>query len=160
MKAWILSVSAVILLTSIIVLILPENKISKYVKSIFSLLVMLVIISPIIKIQNEQVDFSNVFYESTVNVDYDFIKYINSQKILEYEKNCKKLLEQLGVNNATIVIYYTILGDGSIQIKSTTINLINAVIKTDSEHIYIIEDIKEVISEYLSIKKININIME
>ena len=49
MNSYLLSISVIVFLTSIISLILPDGKMGKYVKSFFSILILLVIISPIFK---------------------------------------------------------------------------------------------------------------
>ena len=56
MKEWILSIGTIIILTTIADLILPDGKIGKYIKCFFSLLVMLVILTPIINYKNNNLN--------------------------------------------------------------------------------------------------------
>ena len=48
MKVWIISIGAVILMTVISLYIIPEGKLGKHVKGIFSVLIIFVIINPVI----------------------------------------------------------------------------------------------------------------
>ena len=60
MKEWIISITAVILITNIVCLILPQDKIGKYIKGIFSLLTMLVVIKPIINVKDFSYNYDKI----------------------------------------------------------------------------------------------------
>ena len=54
--AWLLSIIGIIIIGNLIELILPDSNISKYVKSIYSFIVVFVIINPIIGLFNNTID--------------------------------------------------------------------------------------------------------
>ena len=160
MKDWIISITTVILLTSIICLILPQGKMGKYIKSIFSLLTMLVIIKPIINIKE-----SDFYYEQIVGADNfvlqdNFIEYINNKRIDVYKQNCLKIINDIGIKNPEIDINYVIEDNQNIKISFVKINLQNSVIISDKQHIDIKEEMITDIASYLNINKNMVAIYE
>ena len=160
MKAWILSVSAVVMITAIITLVLPEAKIGKYIKSIFSLFIIFTIIKPLFYIKESEFDYKNIFYQNNIELQYDFIEYVSQEKINEYEKQCLKILENSGIQKSLLKISYSLEVDSKIKIEQVTINLKNSVIISDKEHIDIIKESKQNIASYLNIKEDLVKIYE
>ena len=60
MKDWIISIVSVVLITNIVCLILPQGKMGRFVKNIFSILTVLVIIKPLIYLKNGNFDFGQI----------------------------------------------------------------------------------------------------
>ncbi len=151
MKSWLLRISITIVIISIMSLILPNGKLSKYIKSIFSLIITLVIIQPLFNFKETQ--FILNFNDSTTETLYQeqLLEYISNQKIKTLESKCKKEIENLGVKEAKVDIQY-LCKDGEIkQILKVEIDLSDSVIISDKTNINIIEEIKNVVSNYLSI---------
>lgn len=75
LKQWIMSIVCVVIFVTILEIILPEGSIKKYVKFATGLLIMVIVISPIIKLFNsdanlsEQIDFYSNSISSYENVD-------------------------------------------------------------------------------------------
>ena len=160
MKSWILSVGATIILTSLICLILPEGKMGKYIKSIFSILVLLTIFSPIINIKNINVDIdTSLIYGGNIELQTEYLSYVYEKKIDEYKINCLKIIENFGIDNVSVDISYSIKDD-KIFIENLYINLKDAVINSDKNHIVIIEEIKNEIKKYLMVDNLNMVINE
>lgn len=160
MKEWLLGISATVLLTSVVSLILPEGRSGKYVKSFFSVLVVLVIISPVIRLANSDFRFSDLLYSDNVFYQDDYIFYINEAKTETMENNCTLLLKEKGVLNAVVKINYTVSEDYIYSIEKVEVFLDNAVIKSDGEHINIIEEISVAVSDYLNIDIKAVNVYE
>ena len=83
MKTWIISISAIIILTSIFGLIIPESKIGKLIKSIFSILVVFVIAEIIhiivCAIKRKKINFFNILRLALTGVSYYiFVKLFTS----------------------------------------------------------------------------------
>lgn len=153
MKTWIISITAAVIITTIISFILPEGKMGKYIKSIFSLLIVFTIIKPIIYIKNTDFSFQNFFIQDNFELQYGFINYISEEKMVEQEKYCIKILEEIGVKNSNIDINYCLDDDLNITIELVYVDLKNSVINSDKEHIDIVKEIKQKISSYLNIKE-------
>ena len=153
MKDWIISVITVVLITSIICLILPQGKMGKYVKNIFSILTMLVIIKPIISLKEKDFNFEQAISANNIVLQHDYIEYINNKRIDEYKENCLKIIENKGVKNSMVSIDYLIEENENIKITYVQINLQNSVIISDKQHIDIKEEMITDIATYLNVKK-------
>ena len=153
MKEWIVSVGAVILITSIATLILPSGKTSKLIKGVFSILITIVIFSPIISIKNGE--FSLNFTDQIDEIIYqeDYINFTNEKRIKFLQENCRKILTECEINGGEVLIEYTLKDNYHFSIKSVKINLENAVINKNEQRIYIIEAAIKAVSEYLSVDK-------
>ena len=153
MKEWIISIVAVALFTSIICLILPQGKMGKYIRNIFSLLIMLVIIKPIININDGVFEYKDIVVKDEIMLQQDFINYINNLRLEEYKQNCLKIIEEKGVKNSTIDINYLVEDEKNFKISFVQINLQNSVIISDNQHINIKEEMVSDIASYLNINK-------
>ena len=153
MKAWIISISAITILTSIFSLILPESRIGKLIKSIFSILIVFVVISPISNIKNQEVSFDKFVNSSKIVFQQNYLDFIADKKTIELENECKKIIEKMGVNNVFVNICYKYNDTKKFTINYAEINLENAVIISDKANINIKEDIIREISLYLQIDK-------
>ena len=108
MSSWVLSITSIVILTSIISMILPEGRLNKSIKSIFSLLVVLVIIQPFFTLTGKDIDFDTIFSENNITLQVDYLEYIQSQKITNYQNNCQKILKNYGIDSASVDINYTV----------------------------------------------------
>ena len=151
MKDWIISIVSVVLITSIVCLILPQGKMGKFVKNIFSILTMLVIIKPLIYLKNGNFNFEQ-FAGSDIVIQADFLNYIYQKRVDEQTKICLKIIEENGVKNAKVDINFEIENQ-DIKIKLVQINLQDSVIISDKGHIDIKEEIVAEVSSYLLVEK-------
>ncbi|MBQ8426622.1 MAG: hypothetical protein IJX16_02545 [Clostridia bacterium] len=150
MKEWIFSIGATVLLVSIITLILPDGKIGKFIKSIFSILILMVTIKPLISIDKSNINYESIFDVVDIKVQENYINYTFEERKKSYEYSCQEILIDLGIENAIVEIIYE-NSNMEFKILSVKINLINSVIKSYKEHIFIIEEIKKEITSYLNI---------
>ncbi len=153
MKDWIVSIVAVILITSIICLILPQGKMGKYIKNIFSLLTMFVIIKPVIYLKDYDFNYEQIINSSEIVLQDSFLDFVNNKKVKEYEENCNKIIKEKGIEGAIININYQIDKNQNLKIFNVQINLKNSVIISNKEHIFIKEEIIAGIASYLNIKQ-------
>ena len=58
MKAYILAILGVVVVGILVDIIIPSGKINKFIKSIYSIFVVMVILNPIIKFFNNHSDFN------------------------------------------------------------------------------------------------------
>lgn len=160
MREWILSVGTTIIFASIISIIIPEGKMNSYIKSILSILVILVIIKPMLTTTINDYDFDKILNQDVVVLQDDFLNYTNDKKIQNIIKKCKIIINEIGIENPVVNIDYFVEENNQITIKEAKINLRNSVIISDKEHIDIIEDVKTVISDYLNIASYKVIIYE
>ncbi len=160
MSDWVLSVGAVVLLTTVSGYIIPEGKLGKYVKGVFSILVLLVIIRPVINF-----DFSSISYvfdeqESEMVIQGNYLEYVFNEKTKGLEKGVVEIIKELDVNDVNVVIIQNMTENYGYEIKNVNINLKNAVINSDKEHINIIKEIKKTVSKYLNISEDLIDVVK
>lgn len=153
MKKWILSLGIVVIIVAIISLILPEGKLGKYIKGICSLIVILAVLQPLLNLKQIEINFNTLINGNEATIQVDFINYISGAKIKEYEKNCNLLAENVGLEYIETVIEYSINDDAKIVIKKVNLNLKDAVIISDKEHIDIIEEVIDAVAKYLNVNK-------
>lgn len=160
MKEWVLSVFVTVLLSSIVGMIAPEGKIGKLIKCIFSIIILLTVISPFTNLNyanfSNLIDFDNL--ES--NVQINFIYYANSKNAKKIEEKVNSYLEKNGINNAEIKVDFSVSSDYEFKIDNININLKNSVINSDKEHIVVLDNIVSEISSLLNISKECISICE
>ena len=146
MKEWILSIGTIIILTTIADLILPDGKIGKYIKCFFSLLVMLVILTPIINYKKNNLNIDMTAIDKEYELQNNYLNFIYQKRIDECKKSIIEIFKQNSIDNLcenNILIEYKIENNGEFIYENISIDLKNNVIIFNDEHIIIIEKIKE-----------------
>lgn len=158
MSEWILSICALGLITSLICVILPHGNVSTLIKSVLSLLMLFAIVNPIISFDFNNIDVGNIV-SSDIEIDLqqNYIDYVNEKKIKLIKNDCLIILKKYGVNESNVDIDYSV-DNNLISIKHVNIKIVNSELNLDKEHTYIIENIKKTIADYLKINKDNIAI--
>lgn len=151
MIAWALNVFSSVFFTSVISFLLPSGKISKFVKPILSIIVLFIIISPIV---NYNEIFESVNQENNlqyIGFDQNFLNYVGESKIGIYREKCSEIAKKNGITGEDILIKYIIDDSGKLQILGVDINLKNAVISSEEEHIVILRRVVEEIGDLVGI---------
>lgn len=153
-STWILSIAGIICISVIIELILPEGQMNKYIKGIFSFIVILVIIMPIPKLIGSNFDFSNILnYENSVNVDEDYIYQLNLNKLNLLKEDIESEINKYGYENVSVYINCNIF-ENKMNFKSITVDLNSLVISENAEHkdiTKIKKDITNIILSFIQI---------
>ena len=160
MKSWIISLGCIIIISALITMLLPEGKLGKFIKYYFSLIIMIVIIQPISKINNYNLNYDSIFNEKQINIQLDYLEYVTEKRINNHILDCKKIAENLGIRDVLIDINYNIDEKGEIILNKVYINLKNSVIISDKAHINIIVELKDSICDYLAIEEEQVVIYE
>ena len=137
----------------IIELILPNGAMNKYIKSIFGFIIMLVILTPIPKLLNQNIDISSFFQSDIIKVDKDYLKQINFDKLCSIQNDIEQDISTYGYKNVKVYISSDIF-DNSFTIKSVTIDLTKLVITENAEHTNIVkikQHITSIIKQHLDI---------
>lgn len=97
LKAWVVNITIAVFFTSAVEMILPDNNMKKYAKFVLGLLLIVVIITPLIKVFDKNFDFysySNkaISYVDDNSKDGELKKY-KDINILNTSKNFEKNLE-------------------------------------------------------------------
>lgn len=150
MTEWLISVFTAAFVVSVLSILLPEGRLSKFVKPLISLVVIVIVIAPLTNSQEYTESFTKIS-NAEIKTNAEFLGYINRSKIDLYTKNCIKIAEKNGINGSEILIEYSIDEDFAIKISAVSINLQNAVISSNDEHIVILQRLSNEIGDYLGI---------
>ncbi len=155
MKTWLLSVSAVVLLTVLLELLISEGKIKKYVRGVVRLALVVTVLMPILKFVKSDVSFDvDGGYEQTAEiVDNGFLDRIGELRYKNLEKDLEKDLYELGINGAdvNISIYYGVTK--SLEVDFVTVDLTQAVITENAGNILLTERIKQTVVTRINVSK-------
>ncbi|MFA6666819.1 MAG: stage III sporulation protein AF [Bacilli bacterium] len=147
LSSYILSIVGIILLGTIIDLMLVNGQMQKYIRSIFVVFVMFVIISPIPKLLN--IDLSGLsFYSSESTIDYDLLNTINASKINEATSILQEEFEENGIYNIDIEI--VLANQDEFLIENILLNIKKLVIQNGQANINKYELIAELVNNVIS----------
>lgn len=159
-KEWITAVCAVIVFTTVITIIIPNGRTAKTIKNVFAVLIILVLVSPLYKMKDRSFSIDNFLFNGEVVVQEEYLDYIENKKVNTYKDDCLKILSENGVEGAEIGLEYVIDENYVFSIKTVSVNLKNAVIKSNDKHIVIIEKCKNDIAKHLQINVSEVYITE
>ena len=152
MKTWILSIVLTSILVAIFSIILPKTKTGNLVKAIFQVILISVVIKPLLSF-NFNYDDNSCFNSTNVQIQENFVLSVNAKKIDYLEENCQLILENNGISNSEISIYYINDENLNIQLEKVVVNLKNSVIISSDVNIDIVGRTKSIISKNLNIKE-------
>ena len=145
MAGYILRVLGIVVAGVIIDVIIPSGSINKYIKSIYSIFVVAVLISPILNFVSNKSEFT--FNYNNYEIDQELYEYITNQRVNSLQLDIKEELELNGFEGVDININFS-LENNTLNYNSCTINLEKLVIDADKQHINKYEFIKEVVKDY------------
>lgn len=160
MKEFLLSISSIILIFSILNLILPHGKISKSISSVFGILLLLVIIKPIINLKESGSILYNFTENNEIVIDEEYLYYVTHSRVNQIKNNVNNILNENGIEKSVITIDYDVDEDFSIKINKIYVDLRNSVIISNKEHIDVIESVLKEITSKINIEKNMVEIYE
>lgn len=152
MQAYILSVLGIVLVSVLIEIILPSGQTAKYIKGMFSIFVVFVLINPVIKFFKSDFDVSKYLVADSVAVDKKLLKNLYESQIETSEKNLQMLLDEEGFKNVKVSLVYDIVEEELI-IEKAKINIDELVITNQNTNINKYQFIRQVVAENLKIKE-------
>ena len=151
--SWLLSIIGIVVIGVLVDLIMPEGEIQRYIKAIFSVFVVFVMIYPVLRIDINKIDFDNFFYnQSSVNLDEEYLQNYNEQYKNALEVQCETVLSSGGYKNVEVRICLD-LSTEKFEIEKVDVNLKNLVINANSVHIDKYKEIKKIIVSLLDIEE-------
>lgn len=160
MNTWLISITVSVIITTILTILLPNGKLKVLIKGAFSLIITLVMLQPLLNLKNSEFKIDGFASEANVTLQYDYLGYVAEEKIKFLEVESVKILEDVGIRDASIQIKYYMTENGEVVIDKAKIFLYDSVIISNIEHIDIIEEIKQRISNYLSVDQDSVIIYE
>ncbi len=106
MSGWLIGIVGVVSLGVLIEVLLPEGENSKYIRGIFSIIVIFVIISPLPKLAKG--DYINGFtsQKQEISIDEEYYISVKSDIQAKVEDNLKQKLEKSGYNDLSFDIQF------------------------------------------------------
>lgn len=148
MKIWVLNLVGVSLMGILLEILLPTGKTNKYIKGVLALVTVYVVVSPIIKIFNNEISIKN-FFTTDIVIDEEFIFKTSQSYFEKEEKRLEDILEKNGIENVKVNIVQSINSQNKIEfVKICTKNM---TLKKDYSNIDIIGKIEEIVKSRLKI---------
>ena len=157
MAGYILSILGIVVAGVLIDVIIPSGTISKYIKGIYSIFVVAVLITPVVKFLNKNHDFTIKYEEYSVN--NNLLEYIYSMRATALETNIENMLKDEGFSGVDIKILFSI-ENNELKYNSCNVNLKNLEISADKQHINKYEFIMEIIRKNTNLTEEEIIIYE
>ncbi|MCK9216728.1 MAG: stage III sporulation protein AF [Firmicutes bacterium] len=117
LKPWIMNIVIVVFFLLMTDVLLPEGNIRQYVKVVLGLFIILVIIKPLIDMNNINSNFENIYIETatfletdSINADVEILhKYHKEKTLALYKKNIEKTIintvsKELSINSDLIKV--------------------------------------------------------
>ena len=100
MGAWLLKITGVIALSTLSSLLIPNGQTKKYVKGIFALITLFVLVSPLPKLlKSDFSGFPNAFdTASELEIDETFLYGVATNAYKTQERNIEKFLKEKGID--------------------------------------------------------------
>lgn len=157
MNCYILSILGIVLAGVIIEVIIPSGNINKYIKGVYSIFVVAVLISPVITFVSKAQDITVNYTD--YEIDSELIEYILTKRVENIENEMEIHLQQEGFSGIDIKLDYS-LNNNEICYNSCTVNLENLAISADKQHINKYEFINEVVVGFTNLTYEEIKIYE
>ena len=150
MTAWIFSIIGIIFLGVMLEIVIPDGKTNSFIKSIYSIILMFVIVNPIIKIFNK-----DTLDLSSINIVENNQDIITEQKLTEI----KFLIERHLLDNGIMGVDVEVKGystNKDIIISEINVDISNIGILEKDEHINKYKLITMLIKEKVEVDEKNI----
>ena len=130
------------------------------IKSIFSFVIIFVIVKPIFSLTFENFDTTFTNVSEDIILQNSYINYAIDEKQVDVSRQIQLILKEQGISEAEVNTICNFDQDIGIKIDVIIINLEKAVIISDKEHIDIIEIINKTICELFEVNQKDIVIYE
>lgn len=159
-SAYILSVVGIVFVGVLVDIIMPEGAINSYIKGMFSIISLFVMVSPIQKLIDGDFDMNNFFYnETSVQIDKDFIEATNKDIVVQLENATISKLTDAGFANVDVEIVFNLSGY-QIDIEKVNVDISKMVINQNMPHINKYTEIKDVVCRCLNLEEGDVVINE
>ena len=148
MSKYVLSILGIVMCGIIIDVILPSGNISKYIKGIYSIFVVAVIINPVVSFLSNKNQIK-LNYE-TFEMDNELVSYIYEKRTNNLEKSIEEDLSNQGFKGIDIELQFSI-NNNEIEYNLCTVNLKNLSISQDKQHINKYEFIQGIVTDYVNL---------
>lgn len=143
--AWGMSVLGIAIVVTIAEMLLPHGKTRNVIRSVCAVVSLLIIVTPIPSLIKSGINFD--FSADSVQIDTDYVDFINKQKGELYARSAEDFLKEKGYEGIKVAV----VTDG-LNIKSVTVNFSDSSITGNGAHINK-NEITNLLAEYFGIQK-------
>lgn len=158
MGKYILSLVGVIILAAVSNLFFSDKKLGKYLNYVFSSLVILLVITPVVSLVGNGFKWDGSLFDYKLETDQDYLNVTGGYKIKLMEKGVEDMLADKGYKNTEVTITGE-MGD-EIIISDVRVNLTNLVMDGNLPHINKYDKIRELVATGLNIGKEKVSCYE
>lgn len=160
-SVWVLGIVGIIVISVLVDVIMPSGQTSKFIKTIFGYLIILVILSPVFSFFSQKnVSIEQIFQPQTsTTLSGDFVASVNRQFLNKLENSITKSCQDAGISFAQVGIKADIF-ESKVEILQISINLQDAVINANLAHKDVRTTICQCVLENIKIEKEKIVIYE
>ena len=138
MTEYLLSITGVVILSTVLSNILPTGKTTNLIKGFFRLCAHIVILSPVADFINDystkkEEIFKNYFEESVIKTDENYIEYCSEKTVAETERQIEKTLKEDYSISALVKVILAENGDDFFQIEKIVVEVENISTETKSK---------------------------
>jgi len=157
---WLLSIVGIVLIGVLVDIILPSGQMQKYIKTVFSVFIVFVMIYPILNIDLNKIDYKEFLYNSTsVELNENYLKNYNEEYKSTLEKLTESQLNGNGFSGVNVEILIN-LEKTNFEIKKVILNAKNLVINSNAVHIDKYKEMKTLVVNFLYIDEDKVVINE
>lgn len=150
-SGWVLGIAGIICVSVLVELVMPEGQMNKYIKGIFSFVIILVMILPLPKLLKKEDGGISIFNYSEVSLQGDYLYELNLTKLSSITNSIEQDIREMGYQDVSLSISADIF-DEKIEYRDIYLNLRNLVITDENVHKDIMEikdDMKDVVRKYI-----------
>lgn len=152
MGAWLLKITGVIALSALSSLLIPNGQTKKYVKGIFALITLFVLVSPLPKLlKSDFSGFPNAFdTASELEIDETFLYGVATNAYKTQERNIEKFLKEKGIEAK---VKFVVKSETSSEIDYVNVILSDKSFERDKSNSIDIGALKSEISKFSGVPK-------
>ena len=151
MSAWILSVAGIVTAGVLIDILLPEGDSSKYVKGVFALIVVLVIVTPAVRLfSGGDLDLGFDTDAPAYSADDSFVDGVNSDRASADEEKIERSLAAAGYEDCSVNIFAAASDVSSAERVNVNVSACDAYSAEDDD------EIKEIIKKCVNCSEVRI----
>ena len=150
---WLIGILSIVILGTVVDLISAGGRMSKYIRSVFAAVTVLVIILPLPSLIRNGINFDSSFLiQNEFELDENYLRWAETVKLSALARGVQEQLRQDGVQGAVVTVEGSARAN-NITIELVRVNLENVVIDGNNQHINKYELIRQLVAEYLSIDR-------
>ena len=133
LSSYVLTITGVILVSVVVELVIPDGQINKYIKNVFSFLVIGVIIAPLPGfVSNKNV--TSIFEVGQYEIQDEYIYALNCSKLKVMQNEEEAFLSNQGYKQIELIFHTTDMYSSDLNIDKITIDLTDMVIGETAEY--------------------------